>query len=234
MFPFQAFKVISLAIMVGSSHGATGPGYAACLSACLIEVAGPACVWASSGGVVTGPVGVGAAAVWCAGVFTACAASCLCFDVTTMVDAVGGAKSIADLHLGDKVWGRDLHGHDAVEEILHARYIPGNFSFVSLHLANGQEITITTEHPVLTPAGQSYVVREARSMQIGEDVLTEGGSTKISAIRRSVRDGKFSIMTQSCTIYVGGVLIGTSCDRPVGTAPNSSSTIMNVAMTIGV
>merc|ERR1711933_236552 len=135
------YRFLVLLLLNSQADGASGPGYPVCLSGCLQTAAGPACVWATAGGAITGPVGWGLTALWCASVFSGCAAGCVCFDPSTSIMTSDGFKPIADVREGDKVWGRGNYGDDALEDVLGVTYVPGNFSFVSIRFTDESSLS---------------------------------------------------------------------------------------------
>lgn len=212
-----AIGMLHIVLLISSPivSGVTTVAYGVCFSACAAYFAGNPAAWSAAMGAATTPVGVAAVVAGTMGVGAACAASCACFDVETIVQTKrNGMERLASVQAGDEVLTLDDRGVPVYTQVKWNAYVPGNFSFRTIILQEYQRNLTTTEtHPVCLGVEGKCHPTAARNVVVGQQLaVSPGGKATVAAILSSYRLGKIALETESCTVIANGVLTGTVCN----------------------
>lgn len=191
--------LLAFCLLATQSDGAGSVGYAACMAGCMS--------WCSTASI--GGPGTYSSCV------AGCAIACVCFADDTQATMRDGQTGLAHIKVGDKVLTQDDAGQDVYTTVTQVDYIPGNFSFVALTLndANRSMLTTTDWHgmPVKTNLGSTMIKEAAKVVEADVLSVRDFGLASVVGIRRFTQAGKYSISTESCTMYANNVLTTTTC-----------------------
>jgi len=201
-----------VAILFGCavSQAIGGAGLVPCI-ACMAELCPAVLVACQALGftpLVCACIGVGCGAT-CT---TACAfIAAGCFEEATVVVTPGGNKRIAEVIEGDLVLGLG----DKFTKVTHVQEYVGDFDMVTMGFADPiASLTATGSHWhfAKTPdAGLTPI--QGANVTLGTEMLRNPpmGNSRIVSLAASKAPKKFSITTESCSVYANGILTGTTC-----------------------
>lgn len=195
--------------LVGAAVSVSGPAGAVACTACITQYCPaimPACVWVP-------PPGPGAFACMAAFCGIPCGAACAaiaCFDNSTQFSTPSGYLPVWSLKKGDMVLTEV--GFTPVTDV---GYIEQNVDMVTLTVASGASLTTTDAHEHFILELGRTVQKRSAELKVGMVMAEAQNKTNntIVAITKSVKPGKWTIATQSCTAYANGVLTGASCSK---------------------
>lgn len=134
---------------------------------------------------------------------------------STVLTSSGHKKKLADLRIGEKVLSRDSKTNKLVfsEVILFLDYDPSQKrQFLTIKLASGRILTVTSTHLVLTGDSKNVRTIFAQFIKVGDvllvrdsnNIMTEDSVVEISSV---VRTGVYAPLTQLGTVVVNDVVV---------------------------
>jgi len=97
------------------------------------------------------------------------------FTGDTLVHTEFGAKPIAEIQIGDKIWAYNVEtGEQSLEEVVHLIQNEGEKTLVEIQLSTGETINATDEHPMFVAENDEQWT-QAKSLKQGDQLLSRDG-----------------------------------------------------------
>lgn len=198
-----------MGLLVGVAVSVSGPAGGVACTACITTY----CPWLMPICVVVPPPGPGAFACMAAFCGIPCGVACAsiaCFDNSTQFSTPSGYLPVWSMKKGDVVL-TDV-GFTPVTDV---GYIEQNVDMVTLTFASGASLTTTDAHEHFILELGRTVHKRSAELKVGMVMAEAQNKTNntIVAITKSVKPGKWTIATKSCSAYANGVLTGASCSK---------------------